>query len=527
MGRAAGTARCIAVMSAAVLSVAVSAGVAGAETRSLSFYNTHTSERATIVFKRDGVYDQAGLKQLNHLLRDWRRNEETRMDPELFDLIWNVYRDVGASEPINIVCGYRAPETNNMLHNRSRGVAKHSQHMLGHALDFFIPGVDLTKLRYVGMKQQYGGVGIYYGSNFVHMDVGSVRTWPNRLSRDQLLALFPDGRTLHLPSDGGPLPGYTLAMADFKRNHPNRGQAEWSDDEDGVARPTGETQIALAAPPAPKVDPAPAPAAAPVAPRLASSVIAADGDQARGAGSIVPVSGPLAMARPPVKPALAEAAPTGGLFAAIAQPRPKPQLEGADAPLTVAYAPQQKPVAPSFAPALANGPRPSNSAADALAALAGEDAPAGSRLLGYAPQPTGPAGSDRTLIGEPVNTVASIGNNNKVVLASLPPSGQMPGQPQAANRQPARAAAKADRADPLARLVAHRGDGPDLSYFMPVSLLRPAGQDPLVSGDRTLVTPLITPPRQVVVAGFRPSGPGTSGAFFGPAVAAVPTLSLE
>ena len=95
---------------------------ASAETRSLNIYHMHTGEHEVIVFKRDGVYDQQGLNALNHILRDWRRNETIRMDPALFDLIYEVYRDAGASGPIQIVCGYRAPETNNMLRARSRGV---------------------------------------------------------------------------------------------------------------------------------------------------------------------------------------------------------------------------------------------------------------------------------------------------------------------------------------------------------------------------------------------------------------------
>jgi uncharacterized protein YcbK (DUF882 family) len=197
--------------------LAGTAGAAQAETRALSLYNTHTQERATVVFKRDGRYDSAGLQELNRLLRDWRRNEVTRMDPTLFDLVWNVYRDVGARQPIHIVSGYRSPATNNALRNRSRGVAKLSQHMMGKAMDFYLPDVPLAKLRETGMKMQMGGVGFYptSGSPFVHMDTGSVRAWP-RMTRDQLVRLFPDGKTAHLPSDGEPLPGYQQALAEVQ-----------------------------------------------------------------------------------------------------------------------------------------------------------------------------------------------------------------------------------------------------------------------------------------------------------------------
>lgn len=190
---------------------------AAAETRSLKLYFVHTGEKAEIVFKRNGRYDQAGLKKLNQFLRDWRRNEPTRMDPRLFDLIYSVYKGVGARDYINVVGGYRSPSTNSMLRSRSKGVAEKSQHILGRAMDFYIPGVSLKKLRETGMKMQVGGVGYYprSGSPFVHMDIGNVRHWP-KMSRKELLALFPSGKTLHVPSDGKPLPGFQQALASYQ-----------------------------------------------------------------------------------------------------------------------------------------------------------------------------------------------------------------------------------------------------------------------------------------------------------------------
>ena len=102
-----------------------------------------------------------------------------------------------------------------MLRRRSRGVAQFSQHMLGKAIDFNIPGVSVEQLRVAGMRLQRGGVGFYPGS-FVHVDVGSVRHWP-RMTHDQLARVFPNGRTVHVPSDGQPLSGYALALADIEK----------------------------------------------------------------------------------------------------------------------------------------------------------------------------------------------------------------------------------------------------------------------------------------------------------------------
>ncbi|RWC33217.1 MAG: DUF882 domain-containing protein [Mesorhizobium sp.] len=197
--------------------VAAAATGASAETRSLKLYHLHTHEKAEIVYKRNGRYVPEGLRKINIILRDWRRNEPTKMDPRLLDLVWEAYREAGATDYIQVVCGYRSPSTNSMLRSRSRGVAEKSQHMLGKAMDFYIPGVPLKKLRNIGLKMQGGGVGYYpsSGSPFVHMDVGNVRHWPG-ISRQELVSLFPNGKTLHVPSDGRPLPGFEQALASYK-----------------------------------------------------------------------------------------------------------------------------------------------------------------------------------------------------------------------------------------------------------------------------------------------------------------------
>jgi uncharacterized protein YcbK (DUF882 family) len=184
------------------------------ETRSLTFYHTHTRESATITFRRNGQYDEEALKQLNWLLRDWRVEQPAKMDPRLFDILWEVYRETGSSEPINVISAYRSPTTNAMLRNRSKAVSEHSQHMLGRAMDVRFPDVDTGKLREVAMKMQYGGVGYYPSSSFVHVDTGSVRAWP-RMSEEQLARLFPDGKTVHLPPSGKPLVRYAEAKAEI------------------------------------------------------------------------------------------------------------------------------------------------------------------------------------------------------------------------------------------------------------------------------------------------------------------------
>jgi len=257
------------------------------ETKTLSFHHTHSGEDLTVTFKRDGRYDEAALKTLNHFLRDWRTQDETVMDRHLFDILWEVYRDVDAKQPIQIISSYRSPATNAMLRRRSAhtGVARFSQHMLGHAMDFYIPGVPLEQIRFAGLRLQRGGVGFYptSGSPFVHLDTGNVRHWP-RMTHDQLVRVFPDERTVHIPTDGVPLKGYELAKADIERRGDGDGAsklgffaalfkgksapaaASSEEDDEGApapaAKPVAPTVVAAAAKPA---DPVPTPRAKPSA----------------------------------------------------------------------------------------------------------------------------------------------------------------------------------------------------------------------------------------------------------------------
>jgi uncharacterized protein YcbK (DUF882 family) len=177
---------------------------ADGETRSLVMHHMHTGEDIDITFKRNGKYDDEALDKINWFLRDWRRQEKTRMDPHLLDVIWEVYREVGGKEPIQIVCGYRSPSTNAMLRRRSSGVAQFSQHTLGRATDFYIPGVSLEEQRYAGLRLQRGGVGYYptSGSPFIHLDTGNVRHWP-RMPEAQLARVLHDHRTIRLASRSG------------------------------------------------------------------------------------------------------------------------------------------------------------------------------------------------------------------------------------------------------------------------------------------------------------------------------------
>jgi uncharacterized protein YcbK (DUF882 family) len=203
-----------ALLSSIVVPSSTETAAANGDTRTLDLYHSHTGESIQATFRVNGSYDPAVLEKLNWFLRDWRNNDRTRMEPRLFDVIWEAYRTAGATQPIVIVSAYRSPQTNAMLRRRSHGVAEHSQHILGRAMDTTMPGMPMERIREIGMRLQRGGVGWYPSSNFVHLDVGSVRAWP-RMSYDQLARLFPDGKTVHLAADGRALPRYQEARAEI------------------------------------------------------------------------------------------------------------------------------------------------------------------------------------------------------------------------------------------------------------------------------------------------------------------------
>ncbi len=192
--------------------------VANGDTRTIAFSNSHTNESGSFTYMVNGVYDQGTLDKLNWFLRDWRINEQIKMDPHLFDIIWEVYRESGSQQPIDVLSGYRSPQTNAMLRRRSRQVAEHSQHMEGRAIDAHFVDVGTARIRDIAMRMQEGGVGFYpTGSTpWVHIDSGSVRYWP-RMSRNSLARLFPDGKTVFIPSDGQPMPGYEQARAEIEQ----------------------------------------------------------------------------------------------------------------------------------------------------------------------------------------------------------------------------------------------------------------------------------------------------------------------
>ena len=201
------TCRALGTGAATLLAIIAQGAIARAgDDRTISFYQIHTKETLTVQYKKNGRFVPEAMKKINWILRDWRKDQQTTMDPNTIDIIWEMHRELGSHEPVHIISGYRSPATNAMLRKTRGGQAKQSQHMTGKAVDITFPDVPLRRMRYSAMVRERGGVGYYptSGIPFVHVDTARVRHWP-RMLRDELALLFPSGRTQHRPADGRPV----------------------------------------------------------------------------------------------------------------------------------------------------------------------------------------------------------------------------------------------------------------------------------------------------------------------------------
>jgi uncharacterized protein YcbK (DUF882 family) len=149
-----------------------------AEEHRLLLYNTHTSERIDIVYRRGDQYIPSALAKLDYFLRDHRTSDVRHFDPRLYDILSDLTLSIGhPGGEIDIVCGYRTPSTNESLRAHTTGVAKNSLHIQAEAIDLRMPGVNTLKLRQAALALRRGGVGYYPHSDFIHVDVGRVRQW--------------------------------------------------------------------------------------------------------------------------------------------------------------------------------------------------------------------------------------------------------------------------------------------------------------------------------------------------------------
>jgi uncharacterized protein YcbK (DUF882 family) len=143
----------------------------------IALLNLHTGERLDIEYFRDGIYVPSAVAAIEVLLRDFRTGERHAIDPSLMDYLVQVAHAAGVDPAFSVISGYRSPQTNARLHEQSTGVAQHSLHIDGRAIDVRVAGVDCADLAAHALDLKRGGVGYYRKSDFVHLDTGAFRTW--------------------------------------------------------------------------------------------------------------------------------------------------------------------------------------------------------------------------------------------------------------------------------------------------------------------------------------------------------------
>ncbi len=146
--------------------------------RSLAFFNIHTNESLAVEYCRDGCFQTSSLEKIDYILRDDRAGEVKKMDSRLLDLLYTLKQKMGVDGPFHVISGYRSPQTNEYLRRQGGGgVAANSLHLVGQAIDIRLPGVKLVDLYHAALAMKAGGVGYYPSLDFIHVDVGRVRTW--------------------------------------------------------------------------------------------------------------------------------------------------------------------------------------------------------------------------------------------------------------------------------------------------------------------------------------------------------------
>jgi uncharacterized protein YcbK (DUF882 family) len=149
----------------------------GGGARRIHIRRVQTGDAFEGVYWRDGSYQRDALRRLNAIMRDPGMDEETPMDPRLFDVLNTVQRHLGSEEGWLVISGYRTPETNANRASQSRRVSRASLHMSGMAADCRLPGREAMGIARVAADMQTGGVGLYRRDGFVHLDCGPARRW--------------------------------------------------------------------------------------------------------------------------------------------------------------------------------------------------------------------------------------------------------------------------------------------------------------------------------------------------------------
>lgn len=149
----------------------------GGDVRRISMYSGRTGERLDTIYWIEGQYIGEAIREICIFMRDWRTGEAVQIDTRTIDIMAATRNLLDVNEPYMLLSGYRSAKTNAMLRSQSSGVARNSLHMRGQAADLRLQSRTTAQMTRAAQSCNAGGVGRYSGSNFVHMDCGTVRTW--------------------------------------------------------------------------------------------------------------------------------------------------------------------------------------------------------------------------------------------------------------------------------------------------------------------------------------------------------------
>lgn len=145
--------------------------------KAIALHNINTGDKLNLTYFEQGRYIEDALQEINYLFRDYHTGAIHPVDPLLLDQLHELKQQLDVSKPFHVISGYRSPFTNAHLRNQSSGVAKHSLHMEGRAIDIRVEGLATKNIRNAALAMRRGGVGYYPSANFVHLDTGEYRTW--------------------------------------------------------------------------------------------------------------------------------------------------------------------------------------------------------------------------------------------------------------------------------------------------------------------------------------------------------------
>jgi uncharacterized protein YcbK (DUF882 family) len=162
---------------AAALGASRAALAAAVPAHRLSFYHIHTGEKLAVTYREHGEVIPAALTEIKHYLRDFRTEQVHDIDVALLDALHDLFTEFDRRGNFEVISGYRSPRTNAALRHVTSGVAEHSLHIQGQAIDVRLTSAKTVALRDAAIAHAAGGVGYYPESNFVHIDTGAVRSW--------------------------------------------------------------------------------------------------------------------------------------------------------------------------------------------------------------------------------------------------------------------------------------------------------------------------------------------------------------